>query len=509
MITTFFRHALLIGCALPLLGSAQNTFFNHYNLNGGGAYGSVIRCTNGDILCADQDLGQMIMRVDSLGNVLWTKVLQGGYLGPCAPVETDNGDLLVLASHYDTATQHVHMGLVRLDAQGNMLAADAFNVDTLSFFPWRSAALSNGMVAHIATALNAQEVSITVFDPSGPYAYPRIRIPVNFPLQGNAPAGFTGVFAGQGGTFFAYHGSYQPTLILSKYHYSGAAYWSKSYAVDGRAYTLGMAGATLAGGNLALLVEAIGGAPGREYLLLLDPAGGVIAARRLDDAANAFDWDGTVVPMPDGSFVVHLKRTAMDPNEPDILVHMDANADVIAQYGLEPGALVNDVIAVDNTRLAILGGSNGDPVLSVMPLNGALPTCWVADSVSVTPVLATASAATYSSSTYLAPALPATYTTTPFSNVSGPYCSSVGMVLRAGTPTFALFPNPSGDGRYTLQGEGLAAGDLFQVFNAQGNRCAEGRLPADGRLDLGGLASGSYVLRVLGADWASTVRFVR
>ncbi|MBK9194245.1 MAG: hypothetical protein IPO17_04480 [Flavobacteriales bacterium] len=118
------------------------------------------------------------------------------------------------------------------------------------------------MIAHIATALNAQEVGDHGVRPSRPYAYPRIRIPVNFQLQGNSPAGFTGVFAGPGNTFFAYHGSYQPTLILTKYTTTGAALWSKSYAVDGGAYTIGMGGAMLANGNMALLVEVVGLGPG-------------------------------------------------------------------------------------------------------------------------------------------------------------------------------------------------------------------------------------------------------
>ena len=508
MITTTFRHALLIGCALPLLASAQNTFFNQYNLGSGGSFETVMRCANGDLVCTDYYWNRM-MRTDSLGNVLWTRNAQmNPVLGSGAPVETGNGDLLLLASHYDTATTRQHIALVRLDAEGNVLAADAFNVDTLSFYPWRHVPLSNGMIAHIATALNAQEVVIMVFDPSGPYAYPRIRIPVSFPLQGNAPAGFTGVFAGQGGTFFTYHGSYQPTLILSKYQHTGALYWSKSYAVDGHAYTIGMAGAMLAGGNLALLVEAVGGPPNNEYVLLLDPMGNVIAARQLHDPDNAFDWEGDVVPMPDGSFVVHLRRTVADPDEENILVHLDANADVIAQYGLETDGFVKDAIAVDNGRLALAGWSNNKPTLSVMPLNGELPTCWVADSVTVTPVVATASNATYTSSTYLAPALPAAYTALPQANTSGPQCSSVGLAP-VPPPAFALFPNPSHDGRYTLQGEGLAAGDLFQVFNAQGIRCAEGRLPADARLDLAQLAPGGYVLRVLGAARSRAVRFVR
>lgn len=496
-------------CLTGLATTAQNTFFSEYAPGNPGSFVNVMQCANGDFMCTDETWNRM-MRTDSMGNVLWASNTQPyTNVRADAPMEAANGDLLTVGGRYDNSLMRYSIFLVRMDAQGNVLATDAFPVDTLSFLPWRSAPLNNGMIAHIATALNAQEVVIMVFDPSGPYAYPRIRIPVNFPLQGNAPAGFTGVFTGPGNTFFAYHGSYQPTLILTKYTTTGAALWSKSYTVNGGAYTIGMGGTMLANGNLALLVEVIGLGPGGEYLLLLDPAGDVISARALDDPDNAFDWEGRVVPVPDGSFVVHLARVISDPGEGDILLHMDANADVIAQYGFGPSGYVDDVIAVDNNRLAVLGSTFNGPSLSVMDFNGPLPTCWEPDSVNVYPVVATASTATFTSSTYTSPPLPASVTTSPISLPRAPLCSTLAVDAMDGADALEVFPSPSADGRITVRGPGLPLGCNYEVIDVRGMRCAQGRLPMDAMIDLAHLASGTYVLRLFAHDGVRTSRFGR
>ena len=489
--------------------SAQNTFFSVYDMGTGATFEHVRRCANGDFVCMS-DEWRVMMRTDSLGNVLWANRSPSfASTRSDAPVEDANGDLLLLAAAYDTATTRFNMALVRMDSAGAILAADAFPVDTITFWPWRSAPLSNGMIAHIATAWNSQEVVIMVFDPSGPYAYPRIRIPVDFPTQGDLPAGFTGVFAGPGNTFFAYHGSYQPTLILTKYTTTGVALWSKSYVVDGGYSTVGMAGALLADGNLALLVRSLSTGIDGEYVLLLDPAGEVLDAKRLGDPTNAFDWEGDVVPMPDGSFVVRLARAYGDPSESDILLHMDASANVIAQYGFEPGALVEDVIVVDNDRLAVLGRNGASPSLSVMSFNGPFPACWQADSVDVTTAPATASTVSFTSSTYTSAALPASFSNVPVTVPRTPLCGSVAVEAMDEVEAIRLFPSPSADGRITVQGPDLSLGCEYEVIDARGLRCAEGRLPMDATLQLGHLAPGTYVLRLLTGEGTRTIRFGR
>ncbi|MBK8339800.1 MAG: T9SS type A sorting domain-containing protein [Flavobacteriales bacterium] len=494
------RAVLLLSavCLSGLTATAQNTFFSEYAPGGPGWFRNVMRCANGDFVCSDYTWDRM-MRTDSLGNVLWaTRSDPYTYLRADAPVETANGDLLVLGGRYDTTTTRFGMFLVRMDAQGNVLAADAFPVDTLSFWPWRSAPLNNGMIAHITTALNAQEVVIMVFDPSGPYAYPRIRIPVNFQLQGNSPVGWNGVFAGPGNTFFAYHGSYQPAGILSKYTTSGAVYWSKSYSVDGGLYTIGMAGTKLADGNLVMLVHSTGLIPGGEYVLLLDPAGEVISARALDDPDNAFDWEGHVVPMPDGSFVVHLARVIGDPGEGDILLHMDANADVIAQYGFGPSGYVDDVIPVDNNRLAVLGHTNNGASLSVMDLNGPIPTCWVPDSVNVYPVMATASTATFTSNTYLSPPLPASVTTLPILLPRAPLCGTVEVGTMDEGDAFRVFPIPAQDVLNVVLPVG---GVRYQLQDATGRIVREGSFSGmRAQLELSGVRDGMYTLLLMSSD---------
>ncbi|MFZ1687313.1 MAG: T9SS type A sorting domain-containing protein [Flavobacteriales bacterium] len=488
---------------------AQNTFFSVYDMGTGATFDKVRRCANGDYVCMS-DEWNLMLRTDSMGNVLWANYSPSfASTRSGAPVEAANGDLLVLSAEYDTATTRFNMALVRMDATGNILAADAFPVDTISFLPWRSAPLSNGMIAHIATAWNSQEVVIMVFDPGGPYAYPRIRIPVNFPTQGNLPAGFTGVFAGPQGSFFTYHGSYQPTLILTKYSTTGVAYWSKSYVVDGGNSTIGMAGTLLANGNVALLVESLSLGPDGEYLLLLNPSGDVVSARKLYDADNAFDWRGHVVPMPDGSFVVHLARVEVDPTESDIVLHMDANANVIAQYGFEPGVSVQDVIAVDNDRIALVCRDAGSLSLSVMDFNGPLPTCWQYDSVSVSTVVATASTVTVTSSSYTSAPLPASFANVPATVPRTPMCSSLAVGTPQAVATLELFPSPTADGRITVQAPGLSPGCRYEVIDARGVRCAEGRLPVDATLDLVHLARGTYMLRLLLQDGVCTARFVR
>ncbi|MBK9194244.1 MAG: hypothetical protein IPO17_04475 [Flavobacteriales bacterium] len=50
-----------------------------------------------------------------------------------APVEAGNGDLLAVGGRMITPLLRYSIFLVRMDAQGNVLAADAFPVDTLSF----------------------------------------------------------------------------------------------------------------------------------------------------------------------------------------------------------------------------------------------------------------------------------------------------------------------------------------------------------------------------------------
>ncbi|MBP6392392.1 MAG: T9SS type A sorting domain-containing protein [Flavobacteriales bacterium] len=485
-------------CLEGLTACAQNTFFNNYNPGFGGSFSNVMQCTNGDFVCLDY-YWDMMMRTDSLGHVLWAKHSDPSVVVRSdAPVEQANGDLLVLANQYDTATAQNYMALVRMDAMGNVLSVDAFAVDTLNFYPWRSVPLNNGMIAHIATAQNAQEVVIMVFDPSGPYAYPRIRIPVNFQLQGNAPAGFTGVFAGPNPYFYAYHGSFQPAFVLSKYTTSGAAVWSKTYEVDGSYTAIGMAGAMLANGNLVLLVEAIGQMTEGEYVLLLNPSGDVISAQKLVDPDNAFDWKGDVVPMPDGSFVVHLSRVEIDPSEGDILVHMDANAGLIAQYGTEPGTYVHDVIAVDNDRLALAGGDNGARTLSVMAFNGPLPTCWVADSVTVVPVIATASNASFTSSTYIAPPLPASITTSPSTITGTPMCGSVEAGTTIEMDAFRVFPIPAQD----LLNVVLPVGGVrYQLQDATGRIVREGSFSSmHAQLELSGVRDGMYTLLLMSND---------
>lgn len=504
--------ALLINSALVLsasAASAQSTFFSVYDMGTGATFEQVRRCANGDFVCMS-DEWRVMMRTDSLGNVLWANRSPSFVsTGSDAPVEDANGDLLVLSSAYDTATTRFNMALVRMDSAGTILAADAFPVDTITFWPWRSAPLSNGMIAHIATAWNSQEVVIMVFDPSGPYAYPRIRIPVDFPTQGNLPAGFTGVFAGPGNTFFAYHGSYQPTLILTKYTTTGAALWSKSYVVDGGYSTVGMAGAQLADGNLALLVRSLSTGIDGNYVLLLNPAGEVLDAKRLGDPANAFDWEGDVVPMPDGSFVVRLARAYGDPGGSDILLHMDASANVIAQYGFEPGALVEDVIVVDNDRLAVLGRTGTSPSLSVMSFSGPFPACWQTDSVDVTTAPATASTVLFTSSTYTSAALPASFSNVPVTVPRTPLCGSVAVEAIVEPDAIRLFPSPSADGRITVQGADLSPGCGYEVVDERGQRCAQGRLPADAMLQLGHLSPGTYVLRLFTRSGTRALRFGR
>lgn len=504
--------ALLVNSVIALsacAASAQNTFFSVYDMGTGATFEQVRRCANGDFVCMS-DEWRVMMRTDSMGNVLWANRSPSfASTRSDAPVEDTNSDLLVLSAAYDSATTRFNMALVRMDAAGNILAADAFPVDTITFWPWRSAPLNNGMIAHIATAWNSQEVVVMVFDPSGPYAYPRIRIPVDFPMQGNLPAGFTGVFAGPGNTFFAYHGSYQPTLILTKYTTTGAALWSKSYVVDGGYSTVGIAGTQLGDGNLALLVRSISTDIDGNYVLLLNPAGEVLDAKRLGDPANAFDWEGDVLPMPDGSFVVRLARAYGDPGESDILLHMDASANVIAQYGFGPGTLVEDVIVVDNDRLAVLGRDGASPWLSVMSFNGPFPACWQADSVDVTTAPATASTASFTSSTYTSAALPASFSNVPVTVPRTPLCGSVAVETMENTDAIRLFPSPSADGRITVQGADLSPGCGYEVVDARGLRCAEGRLPMDATLQLGHLAPGTYVLRLLTGVGTRTIRFGR
>lgn len=84
--------------------SAQNTFFSVYDMGMGATFEQVRRCANGDFVCISDEWNVM-MRTDSMGNVLWANRSPSfASTRSDAPVEDANGDLLVLSAAYDTAT---------------------------------------------------------------------------------------------------------------------------------------------------------------------------------------------------------------------------------------------------------------------------------------------------------------------------------------------------------------------------------------------------------------------
>ena len=142
-----------------------------------------------------------------------------------------------------------------------------------------------------------------------------------------------------------------------------------------------------------------------------------------------------------------------------------------------------------------------------MALGEPLPACWAPDSVSVVPAVATASDASFTFTTYLSASLPAEVGTIPQTLQRQPMCSTTGMGSLEETPALSLFPSPSPDGRFIVRG--ATPGSRYEVFDPQGDRCAEGSLPADGRLDLAHLAHGCYVLRLHTGSRVRALVFIR
>jgi hypothetical protein len=170
---------------------------------------------------------------------------------------------------------------------------------------------------------------------------------------------------------------------------------------------------------------------------------------------------------------------------------------------------VEDVIAVDNDRLAVVCRDGDSPSLSVMSFNGPFPACWQADSVEVTTAPATASTVSFTSSTYTSAALPASFSNVPVTVPRTPLCGSVAVEAMDEVEDIRLFPSPSADGVVTVQGADLSPGCVYEVVDARGLRCAEGRLPAEATLHLGHLAPGTYVLRLFTPSGTRALRFGR
>jgi transposase len=129
--------------------------------------------------------------------------------------------------------------------------------------------------------------------------------------------------------------------------------------------------------------------------------------------------------------------------------------------------------------------------------------------VDVTTAPATASTVSFTSSTYTSAALPASFSNVSVTVPRAPLCGSVAVGAVDEVEAIRLFPAPSADGVVTVQGADLSPGCGYEVVDARGLRCAEGRLPADGTLQLGHLVLGTYVLRLFTLSGTRALRFGR
>ncbi|MFT6136866.1 MAG: hypothetical protein ACJAZM_003375 [Cyclobacteriaceae bacterium] len=60
----------------------------------------------------------------------------------------------------------------------------------------------------------------------------------------------------------------------------------------------------------------------------------------------------------------------------------------------------------------------------------------------------------------------------------------------------SIFPNPVGEGFVFLRGEALEVGDSYELVDVSGKLVRRGRVDGSGRIDVRGLARGSYLLRL-------------
>jgi hypothetical protein len=71
-------------------------------------------------------------------------------------------------------------------------------------------------------------------------------------------------------------------------------------------------------------------------------------------------------------------------------------------------------------------------------------------------------------------------------------------------PSFSLYPNPASDHLFITTNESKECS--FQIYNSLGSLIQHGRLKGSGQVDIEGLATGIYVMRLTGANNVSSTR---